>query len=224
MSAFSSIEVAELARESPVVGVGDAAALPGLRSLRLRFLEMAATGLVAVCLGFLFQLAVTLASFGFAAKQNTQFDTTLFDADRSPLSGATLLAHNLLPLTAFVLCGLLLAGWRPHPRVVLSRWSVALITVGFIGYCFQQLAMQEASIAAERSVPRIAMLLLLPHGPLEFGGFFVPLIAARWPRSKVARSRIEHVRRSLPLALALIVLAAFVECWITPVLLSLQAG
>jgi hypothetical protein len=61
-------------------------------------------------------------------------------------------------------------------------------------------------------VRRIALVLALPHGSLEFGALLLPLIAASWPRRSETRARVRQIRRALPLALGFLLLAAFVEC------------
>jgi hypothetical protein len=191
------------------------------RSPGIGLLVVTTTVLTACVVGFFFQLAETVASIAFSAKPNTQFDTGLFEQDRSLQNAGTLLGHNALVFGGFLLCGLLLAGWRLPLLTVLGRRSVVLIILVFTGYCFWRVAAQNASVAAQISAPRAFFLLSLPHGPLEFGAFFSPLLAAVWPRFRSRRERVAQVGRAILPAFVLLVVAACVECWISPVLLSI---
>jgi hypothetical protein len=190
---------------------------------RIRIAEAFATAAVGLVFGFLVQILDAAASLAFAPKPTTEFDSGLLDRNRSIGSAVLLLAHNGLVLSGFCLCALLVAGWRPHPRLTLTAPSSWIITGVLFGYSLWRLAAQTASVATQVNVPRLFLVLALPHGPLEFGALATPLVAAIWPRGETA-ARISQVRRSTIAALLLLVIAAFVESWVSPVLLSIRLG
>jgi hypothetical protein len=194
---------------------------PPRRNVAVRVLRLVAFAQSAIILGFLFQLAITLAATLRRPKPIETFDSALFQTDHNVLDFASLLGHNLIVFAVFFTSALLLTGWRPHRIVALGRPVVALITVILVADIFWPLAGQDASVAAQLHASPLILLLVLPHGPLEFGGFFLPLIVAVWSRSASSDQRMRDVCYSLVISLPLLALAAALECWLSPVLLSI---
>jgi uncharacterized membrane protein SpoIIM required for sporulation len=190
----------------------------------IKGLAVVAVGVTALVVGFLLQLVSTVASGLFAAKQSNQFDTGLFDQDASLRHFWSLVGNNVQVFAGFVLCGLLLTGTRPHRLLRIGRGSAGVITSVFVAVCIARLGSQTASVAAQFHDSKGFFLLALPHGPLEFGAFCTPVLAAIWPRASSASVRRAQLRRCLPLGIGLLIIAAVVECWITPALLSIPTA
>jgi hypothetical protein len=187
-------------------------------------LGVVAVGVTALVVGFLLQLASTVASGLFAAKQSSQFDTGIFNQDASVQHFWSLVGNNFQVFAGFVFCGFLLTGTRPHRLLRVGRVSARVITLVFAGVCVARLASQTASVAAQFHASKGFFLLALPHGPVEFGAFCTPVLAAIWPRASSVAARRAQLLRCLPLGIGLLIIAAVVECWITPVLLSIPTS
>jgi uncharacterized membrane protein SpoIIM required for sporulation len=190
----------------------------------VRGLVVVAVGAAALVIGFLLQLVSTVASGLFVAKQSNQFDTGLYNQDASLHHFLSLVGNNVQVFAGFALCGLLLTGTRFHRLLRVGRLSAGVITLVFVGVCIARLGSQTASVAAQFHDSKWFFLLALPHGPLEFGAFCTPVLAAIWPRASTAAMRRAQLCRCLPLGIGLLIIAAVVECWITPVLLSIPTS
>ena len=81
----------------------------------------------------------------------------------------------------------------------------------------QRLALARVFLAA----PSV-LLLALPHGPLEFAALFLPLVAAVDGSRRRGLTPTYAVGGSVALALPLLVCAAVVETFVSPLLFTIS--
>jgi hypothetical protein len=185
-----------------------------------RLIEVVAVALVAIMLGFLFQVLVAAASSALSATPKNEFDSALLQQNHGVCDALLILTRNILVFACFLLSASLFIGWRIAGLIRIGRVSATAITAALIAICFWRLAQQNASLGAWVRAPRMVFVLALPHGPLEFGGFFAPLIGVHGVRSQDFGDRIACIRRGALVGLALLIIATAVENWVSPVLLS----
>lgn len=194
-------------------------------------LELAAVSAVSLLVGFAVQVAATLAAVATAEPATParveaileRYDTSLLSTSHGLRDYAGLVGHNLLSFAAFGIVGLLLAGWKPPRIPVRTRTGFAVLGV-LVAYVSLTVVRQNALLVElfgawghnPSGTPRIMLVLCLPHGPLEFGALALPLLAAARPmlRSRVAAAGVCAV------AVALLLTAAALETWVSPVLLQ----
>jgi hypothetical protein len=130
--------------------------------------------------------------------------------------------RNLVPWGVFTAAGIAIA--RVGERGASSNRTMAFQALPIVVtnlVCWWALAAQASSIAAREGESQMALLLRLPHGVLEFAALELPLIAAVFPRKLDVCDRRRHLVRSSALALLLLLSAAFVEVFISPVLFGI---
>jgi hypothetical protein len=183
--------------------------------------QLVAVVLNALIFGFFIQLIETGAARLFAPAPKTSFDSALLSPDHGISYASTLFMHNSLTFSAFMLSAILVSRTRLlHRAVPLGRTSGAVIGVVFGGFCVWSVASETSSIAAWVHGPPFFLLFFLPHGPLEFGAFVVPFLVLIASRGALVPDRVRLMCLSGVVGLGLLIAAAVVETWVSPVLLS----
>jgi hypothetical protein len=170
-----------------------------------------------------YQSAVIAGSRLHAPLPRTYFSSTLLSNEHSGAHLASVLAHNLPWLAGMaVLAWPLARFWSSKSserRILVARGVYAAVTLATLIALWWIISSQAADLAQTVS-SRWVLFLALPHGPIEFAGLFLPLVAAldcRRRETPPGRS----VLSALALALPLVVLAALIEVYVSPELLTL---
>ena len=172
---------------------------------------------------FVFEVAVVAGSSLRSPPTPRHFETTLLADHHGAADVVTLVARNIPLLAAMALVSWSLARvWRSdHAQARAGRAVYAVTVAGFLIGLWWILTRQAAGLS-EHVVSPSVLLLALPHGPLEFAALFLPLVAAVDGSRRGGLRPTYAVGGSVALALPLLVCAAFVETFVSPLLFTIS--
>lgn len=172
-----------------------------------------------------FEIAVVAGAGLRVPEAGDHYTSTLLTGSQGISTVALIVARNtpLLALSGLVAWRLGVADESDAPgapvRRGLARASYAVVLIGVTSLLWWILTSQAATLGA-RLVSPWALLLVLPHGPLEFAALFLPVIAVIDSLRRGSPGPDRSALHSTAPAFMLLVVAAFIEVFVSSVLFT----